>query len=466
METLRRFFAGRALSVRQVALGMAVLGVGMVYAATQRSIVIRIDGSEREVRTHARTVAAALRDAGYNLQPADRVSPGGDASVSDGMQIHLARARRVLVQLVGEARQVVTPDIVPANILASAGVRVYPGDWVWADGERLVDPSLPLEAPPTRLRYQRAQPIRLVVDGVVRQLASAAPTLGQALQAAGMTLHGGDRLVPRLAARLTGPMDAVAQSGRQVTVSADGVVIHSFTTAETIAEALSELGVYPLGLDYTHPDLSDPIPADGAIRLVRVQEETIVEQVPLAFDTVYEPVADLEIDNQRLLEPGAYGVKASRVRIRYEDGVETGRTVEGSWEAVEPRSRVLGYGTQIVIRTLATDDGTLEYWRAVTMWATSYAEKFFPRDWPYLGITASGLRLTKGIVAIDRRYIPFGTRMYVPGYGHALAADTGSNIQGRWIDLGYDNDNYVPWAQYVTVYFLTPVPDNIVWVIP
>ncbi len=41
------------------------------------------------------------------------------------------------------------------------------------------------------------------------------------------------------------------------------------------------------------------------------------------------------------------------------------------------------------------------------------------------GITATGLRARKGIVAVDPRVIPLGTKLFIPGYGEALAADTG-----------------------------------------
>ena len=104
------------------------------------------------------------------------------------------------------------------------------------------------------------------------------------------------------------------------------------------------------------------------------------------------------------------------------------------------------------------------------MWATSYSPSragvsAAARNF---GITASGAPLTKGLVAIDRNLIPFGTQLYVPGYGFATAADTGGGVKGKWIDLGYDDENWVGWAQYVTVYFLTPVPSpgSIVWIFP
>ena len=55
------------------------------------------------------------------------------------------------------------------------------------------------------------------------------------------------------------------------------------------------------------------------------------------------------------------------------------------------------------------------------------------------GITAIGLRARKGIVAVDPRVIPLGTKLYIPGYGEALAADTGSRIKGSRIDLCFES---------------------------
>lgn len=51
------------------------------------------------------------------------------------------------------------------------------------------------------------------------------------------------------------------------------------------------------------------------------------------------------------------------------------------------------------------------------------------------GKTASGLPVARGIVAVDPRLIPLGTRLFVPGYGKAIAADVGTAIKGRIIDL-------------------------------
>ena len=54
------------------------------------------------------------------------------------------------------------------------------------------------------------------------------------------------------------------------------------------------------------------------------------------------------------------------------------------------------------------------------------------------GFTATGVKATKGVAAVDDRVIPMGTRLYIPGYGFAVAADRGSAIKGQRIDLCFD----------------------------
>lgn len=53
-------------------------------------------------------------------------------------------------------------------------------------------------------------------------------------------------------------------------------------------------------------------------------------------------------------------------------------------------------------------------------------------------ITATGHRVRKGVIAVDPRIIPLFTRVYVEGYGEAIALDTGGMIKGRHIDLAFN----------------------------
>ena len=89
-------------------------------------------------------------------------------------------------------------------------------------------------------------------------------------------------------------------------------------------------------------------------------------------------------------------------------------------------------------------------------------------DHPAYGITASGVLAGKGVVAVDRSVVPWRSDVYVEGYGVGFVGDTGGGVIGRWIDLGYDEDNFEWWAGYTDVYYLTPVPptDKINYLIP
>lgn len=54
--------------------------------------------------------------------------------------------------------------------------------------------------------------------------------------------------------------------------------------------------------------------------------------------------------------------------------------------------------------------------------------------------TATGTWPSRGTVAVDPEAIPLGTKLYIEGYGEAVAADTGSGIQGDIIDLYMDSE--------------------------
>lgn len=57
---------------------------------------------------------------------------------------------------------------------------------------------------------------------------------------------------------------------------------------------------------------------------------------------------------------------------------------------------------------------------------------------PGYGITSTGAKAQRGVVAVDPKVIPYGTQMYIPGYGYGVALDTGSAIKGNRIDLFFD----------------------------
>ena len=193
----------------------------------------------------------------------------------------------------------------------------------------------------------------------------------------------------------------------------------------------------------------------------------LLETEPLPFGYLTQPLEEVELDTQQVVQIGEYGLTAKRLRVVYEDGVEVARQTEDEWVAREPKPRIVGYGTKINIRTLQTPDGPIEYWRAVEVYGSTYSpcrsggDKCYPN-------TSSGKPVQKGVIAVTLDWYRYmqGLPAYVPNYGFGTIEDVGGGLPDRhWIDLGYSDDDWVGWGGWMTIYFLTPVPSNIMWIL-
>ncbi len=457
---------------RQViaAAALAITGLLLVIFATSKVVYIDLNGETLRLRSHAATVSDVLDAAGIETIAEDRVIPNPETPLEDGTVIQVVYADLVTVDVDQRSMPVLTAALAPADILAAAGFDLLPADRVWVDGVRLQDASLVPAERPHYIRVAKAVGIPIDVDGVRQEIFSAAPTLGEALWENGFLLHEGDRLIPDVDTPLDEVELAVFDRARPIVVRVDGSDIETLAAGATVGEVLAQTGITPVGLDFVLPHEDQPVPQDGRIEVVRVIEEVIVEMEPLAFEPEYQPAADLELDSIAVLDQGTYGVLANRIRIRSENGVEVARDLEDAWEAVEPSPRILGYGTKIVVRTLNTPYGTIEYWRAVPVYQTSYSPCNLGVN--YCGeITASGKKLAHGMIGVIRSWFNKmqGWPVYVPDYGTATIEDIGAGIPGKdWVDLAYTDEEYVIKYGWTTLYFLTPVPplDQIPWILP
>lgn len=82
-------------------------------------------------------------------------------------------------------------------------------------------------------------------------------------------------------------------------------------------------------------------------------------------------------------------------------------------------------------------------------------------------LTASGRvveRNQSGIstVSVDKNVIPFGTYLYIEGYGYAVAADTGSAVKGNEVDVYFESsDECDNWGRQTVK--VTVLGDSINW---
>ena len=373
-----------------------------------------------------------------------------------------------------------TDERVPAAILAQAGITLNPNDRVLLTG-LVTSPELPITNPSTSsgqvssitLQIRRAVTVVIVTPLGQQTIQSSAFTVIEVLQEAGIQLHAGDMVDPPpnslLSSHLASdsPITIHYSPWRELIVSVDGKVVQIRSSAETVGEALAEAGTPLFGLDYSLPSENEALPFDGNIKVVRVNESVSLVQKLIPFETELVASADVPLDQTQILSPGENGLSVQRVRIRYEDGVEVSRLTEEETVVRAPRTRTVAYGTKVEIKTAVMDGLTIEYWRAEQMYATSYSPCRLGT--PTCGsTTASGKQLQKGMVALrtDLYRVFQGQRLYIPGYGFATVEDACGGCVGKpWIDLGYSDNDWEQWSSWVTVYFLTPVPQNIVYVL-
>lgn len=98
-----------------------------------------------------------------------------------------------------------------------------------------------------------------------------------------------------------------------------------------------------------------------------------------------------------------------------------------------------------------TSQGTTTFSRKLTVFSTSYDKNCSGCS----ETTALGLKTGYGVIAVDPNVIPLGSKIYVPGYGTAVAGDTGGSIKGNKIDLGFDDVRKGWWSsRFVEIYIL------------
>ncbi|MGC9468198.1 MAG: ubiquitin-like domain-containing protein [Anaerolineae bacterium] len=447
---------------RLVALTLATLAcvaLAAGYRATLTPVTLIVDGERSTVHTHQPTVEMLLADLGYTLRPEDHLFPDPASPLSRDMAIRIDHAEPVVVVADGREQILYAHEEAPADLLAEADVDVGRLDSITLRPASVTDPA------ETRMRIvvKRAKEVMLEQGGVRTTLHSHAATVGEAILEAGIRLYQADHVSPDPASPLSHGMHINLERSIPVRVRVDGHELRTRTHRTRVGEVLADLGVTINGMDYTSPPLDASLVEDMEIQVYRVTESVIVEQSPVPFESVWQPDPDSEIDTQRLLQEGEPGVLERRIRLRYENGQVVDRRIEGESIILAPQNRVMGYGTKVIVRTLDTPSGPVEYWRVIRMLATSYSAStagVSPTS-SYYGRTATGLRMRDGIVAVDPRVISLGSQVYVSGYGVGLAADTGGAIKGRRIDLGYSDENLELWYRWVDVYLLTPVPDVI-----
>ena len=216
------------------------------------------------------------------------------------------------------------------------------------------------------------------------------------------------------------------QQSKDITIKVDGASRTVTVTAHTVQAALQQAKVPLNTLDQCAPSLTSPVTDGLTIVVARVTCEITRERVPSSIPTITRWDRRMTVKPVVLREGRPGVIEQTRV-VWKKDGVISEQWTQNPRTVVKPVARV-------VVRGNIPSRGPSSR-RVLTMESTAYDPGPASCGRHADGYTAIGLRATRGVVAVDPRVIPLGSRVYVEGYGPAIAGDTGGAIKGHRIDV-------------------------------
>lgn len=233
-----------------------------------------------------------------------------------------------------------------------------------------------------------------------------------------------------------------------VYVTADGLKNTLMTTKPTVGDVLAEGNIILNAKDkLVGAKITDKLKPEMELKIVRVTDDKAIETVKLPYRVVRRVNNAMDKGVEKIVRSGKEGQRLKEYQVTLEDGKEVARKMIKDAIALAPLDMIIEFGSILNHRTARGD--ILRYSKVLSMKATAYTASYAetgkrPGDKGF-GITCTGIRVRKGVVAVDPRVIPLGTRMYVEvagkmvDYGFSIAADRGSGVKGNKIDVYVDS---------------------------
>lgn len=170
--------------------------------------------------------------------------------------------------------------------------------------------------------------------------------------------------------------------------------------------------------------------AGGATLTTKVVEQR--ERIP--YTTSTKVGASLREGTSMTIRRGTNGERLVRFEVTMQGSREVSRKLLSSRVVRKPVTEIVSEGR----RGRLASRGYFSGRNVIDMIATGYDPSPASNGGNRSGRGSTGLKVGHGLVAVDPKFIPLGTRLYIEGYGYAVAGDTGSAIKGNRIDLGHD----------------------------
>lgn len=269
------------------------------------------------------------------------------------------------------------------------------------------------------------------------------------LEKVGVTLGVNDVVEPAKNEKVTDDTEITVTRRYEVAITADGETRELLAPSNTVAQTLEDQGVTLGPDDLVSVNLDERV-CDGmqiVVSRVTYQEVTVTEEIP--FETTTKKDASLDKGKTIVEVEGQVGSQSVVKRQKMVDGQLAEETVLSTTVLQEPVTKVVTVGAKPKSGiAVVNGDGTLTDHNGNTI---KYSKVITGRSSAYTGggYTSTGKPAAVGLVAVNPKIIPYGTKMYIASpdgktvYGYAIAADTGGGVKsGRIVaDLYYNTYN-------------------------
>ncbi|SFX28302.1 3D (Asp-Asp-Asp) domain-containing protein [Thermoactinomyces sp. DSM 45891] len=216
------------------------------------------------------------------------------------------------------------------------------------------------------------------------------------------------------------------------------------TAKGTVREFLEEQKIALGEWDEVSTALDAKIQDGMQISVDRIEQVVKKEEKEIKFDTEEQKDKTLAKGEKKEVTPGKLGKEIYQVTIYYKNGepmMKDGKPASDSKliEKIDPVKAVFKIGTKEEedSRPAFAGGGSLpngtSYKKMIMAETTAYTSKKGAK-------TASGKVARVGLVAVDPKVIPLGTKLFIEDYGMAVAADTGGAVKGNIVDVYFNSE--------------------------
>ncbi len=309
--------------------------------------------------------------------------------------------------------------------------------------------------------FSMEKSINILINGEEISVMTYKSSVEDVLKKNRIILGPKDIVEPQLKSKLKSGDTIRIEKAVNVELEIDGKTKAILTNADRIEEMFSEEGIQLSKEDKISPAKEEKIKNGLKIVVTRINTKIEKKIESIQFATEIRKNNSLKDGHKQVVQEGTTGEKEVNIKVIYENGKEVSRAVVAEKVIKNPSNKIVAMGT---LKTMnLSRGGDIAYAEKIRMKSTAYTSSLKdtgkrPGD-KYFGMTASGTRAKRNqegysSVAVDPNVIPLGTKLYIDGYGYAIAEDVGGAIKGNKIDVYLDSDAecYRWGVRYVDVY--------------